>query len=150
MMIIGATGFVWLDADTRQIGTVVLETNSLIFFAFAFLIGFQTVLFAMYAKVYGVTHGLLPKDEKFLGLFDHFRLETALVIGFVLLLAGTVGFLWFFFSWTSQGAGDLNTAASVRTVLPFLISVYLGITVIFSGFFLSMLGLENNYWTEKK
>ena len=147
LFIIGLIGFIWLLTGPKQIGSVILETNSLLFFTFAMLLGFQTVLFALYTKVYALAHGLIPKSEQFLRLFKYIKLETALIIGAILVLIGFVGCLVFFFSWTSQGAGPLDTAASVRFAIPFLVSLYLGFTTIFSGFFLSVLGMKTDFWT---
>ena len=53
------------------------------------LIGFQSTLFATFSKVFAITEGLLPEDIRFNRIFKYVNLELGLLIGLLLLLAGT-------------------------------------------------------------
>ncbi len=146
-LLAGVLGFIWLATGPKQVGKVVLESNSLLIFAFIIITGIQLLLFSVYSKIFGINEGYLPKDEKFLNALKHFRLETMIMIGTIIFIIGLIGITAFFIKWSGQGAGNLDTVASIRTTIIWLMAIYFGLTTVFSGFFLSTLGLKQEYWT---
>lgn len=91
----------------------------------AILCGYQALLFALFAKTFAITEGILPPDPR----LDHFYKLMNLEKG---LAAGVVAFL--------LGAGVLTLAPADRLV-PASTLIVLGFQTIVSSFFVSMLGL---------
>ena len=53
----------WLLPGPRRIGSVILDVHTLLDCAFAVIIGFQAVLFAVFARVVATAKGFLPPDR---------------------------------------------------------------------------------------
>ena len=66
-------------------------------------------------------------------------LETGLLLGGALALAGFAGCAWITWNWASNGFGELH---AVRGVLFWSMWLFLGMQIIFASFFLSMLGIS--------
>jgi glycosyltransferase involved in cell wall biosynthesis len=78
----------WLLPAERPLGHVNLGVDTLAYAAAGVLLGFQLVFFGVAAKVFAITEGLLPEDEKFAKWFRYITLEMGLMAGVVLLVAG--------------------------------------------------------------
>jgi glycosyltransferase involved in cell wall biosynthesis len=132
----------WLLPGPRTIGTVTFDYNTLLFAAMAILIGFQSVVFAVFTKTFAISEGLLPEDPRLTRLFRYITLEVGLIVG-VLLMLGGVG-IWFFglSYWHRHDFGPLNPDVTMRIVIPGLVALTLGVQTILSSFFVSVLGLS--------
>jgi hypothetical protein len=104
-------------------------------------VGYQAVNFAVFTKIFAITAGYLPRDEKFNRLFNIITLETGLVIGAGLFLLGLAISIVAVDSWRATGFGPLNPGRTLRMVMPGVIFLTLGCQTIFSSFFLSVLGM---------
>jgi hypothetical protein len=105
------------------------------------LIGFQAIVFACFAKLYGVMAGLLPRRawiEKWLG---YVTLERGLLLGALLTLTGLAAALYGVHLWRLTGFGELNTSWMLRITLPSACAMLLGVEVAFASCFLSVLRL---------
>ncbi len=125
-----------------QVGGVTLDVHSLVYASAMVLIGFQSVLFAMFTKVFAVTEGLLPEDKKFLRIFDYISLETGLVVGLLLIMAGLGGTIAAVTQWSSVSFRDLQPTQVLRLVIPSATSLALGCQIMLASFFLSVLGMK--------
>jgi len=126
----------------RQAGPAVLDVHTLLYASIAVLLGYQSILFAIFAKVFAVNHGLVPKTKDFARLFTFVTLESGLIAGATLFITGFAGSLWAFLSWRSGGYGPLRVEQTLRVVIPFGLALTLGVQTIFASFFLSVLGLS--------
>jgi glycosyltransferase involved in cell wall biosynthesis len=134
----------WVLPAERQIGSITLDVHTLMYASAAVVLGFQSTLFAVFAKVYVIGEGILPADERLGRLFRVVTLETGLVAGAGLVLAGLAGTLYALGSWGFQSFGDLDPARTLRVVIPSILSLTLGFQVVFSSFFLSVLGMRQH------
>lgn len=116
--------------------------HSLLYSATAIIIGFQLVSFALFTKLFAINEGLLPRDQKFIKFTNYFNLETGLIIGISLFLLGIIGSIIALFQWESTSFGALNPANTMRLVIPSVTAIALGLQIIFSSFFLSVLELK--------
>jgi len=105
-------------------------------------IGFQIVMFALFTKVFGIGEGLLPEDRRLNKLFNYLNLETGLITGAILLTMGMAASVYAFGIWGQHDFGSLNPMETMPIVIPGVTCLALGIQVIFSSFFLSILGLK--------
>ena len=119
-----------------------LDVHTLLFAFAAVLIGFQSVSFAFFTRIYAFTEGLLPADPFLEKLFRRFTLESGLVAGGVLLLVGLVTAFSAVVIWSRAGFGELDARQTLRTAIPAASLLCLGAQVILTSFLLSFLGLR--------
>jgi len=143
LLTIGGAALTWLLPGPRRfLGGVVLDVHTLVYAAAAVLIGFQAVAFAAFSKVFAIEEGLLPRDPTLDRVFKYVTLETGMVLGILLVIAGFAGTGASIFYWREQSFGPLDPARVLRAVIPSALAIALGSHVIFSSFFMSVLGLR--------
>jgi glycosyltransferase involved in cell wall biosynthesis len=123
---------------------VTFDVHTLLYAAMAVVIGFQTVVFAVFTKVFATTQGLLPEDPRLTWLFRYVKLETGLTVGFALLIAGFAMSVYALSSWRAHLFGALDPTQTLRLVIPAATLIMLGLQTVLSSFFLSILGLKRN------
>jgi glycosyltransferase involved in cell wall biosynthesis len=119
----------------------VVETNlhSLILGSILAIIGFQTIVMGIYTKVYGIVHGV-TEAKGFIKMFlDYHSLEIELFLGIALFLGGLVMGISILLTWVHSGYGALS---EVGNAVLALITASIGIMLIFSALFVSMLLLD--------
>lgn len=141
-ILLGLSVCIALLPHPLKVGNVVFDVHTLAYAFGSVLIGFQLVAFAVFTKVFAITEGLLPEDPRLNRLFKYVRLETGLVIGAVLVLLGIISSLFAISSWARTSFGPLNSQNMLRIVMPSVFALTLGAQIIFSSFFLSILGLR--------
>ena len=142
LMVLGLITGIWLLLGPKVIGGVTLDIHTLLYSACAVIIGFQSVIFAVFTKIFAISEKLLPEDPKLSRMFRYLNLEVGLVIGSALLLAGLAGSIYAFRSWGALSFGPLDPSKTLRLVIPAVTSLTLGFETILSSFFLSVLGLK--------
>ena len=73
-----------------QIGHVVFDIGTLIYTMLLISIGVQSLIFAVFTKVFGISEGYLPKDNRIKRFQDFATLEAGLLLGGLLIAAGVV------------------------------------------------------------
>jgi len=142
LMLIGLAGCAWLLPGPRVFHGIGFDVHTLLY-AFVFvLLGFQSVAFAVFTKVFAISEGLLPEDPRLNRVFRYITLETGLATGAVLLIAGIAGSLFAVSGWATSSFGALDPSHMLRIVMPSVFALTLGTQIIFSSFFLSILGLQ--------
>lgn len=112
-------------------------------YAFVFiLLGFQLVAFAMFSKVFAITEGLLPEDPRLSRAFRWIKLEMGLAVGGLLVVAGLAGSIFAVSGWAARQFGALDPAHMLRIVMPSVFALSLGVQIVTSSFFLSILALR--------
>jgi len=132
----------WLMPGPRTIGSVTFDYDTLLFAAMATLVGFQSINFAVYSKVFAISEGLLPADKMVGSLFRYVTLETGLAIGALLLAAGALIWVLGLGYWQSRHFGPLDPDKALRIAVPGLVAFTLGVQTILSSFLLSVLGVS--------
>jgi hypothetical protein len=125
----------------RPIG---LGVHSLVAASLFCLVGYQLVVFAVFTKVFAVTERLHPMPPALDRLVQLITLETGLVCGAALLLAGLGALAVAFAGWARAGFGPLDPSHGMRLVVPAMLLSTLGIQTLFASFFLSILGLRRH------
>lgn len=143
LMILGTLISARLLLGPAQVAGATVDIHTLLYSAMAIVIGFQTVVFAVFTKVFATTQGLLPEDPRLNKLYDYIRLETGLVVGTLLLLLGLGISVYAFASWRARLYGPLNPSEILRQVIPAVTLIMLGLQTVLSSFFLSILGLKH-------
>jgi glycosyltransferase involved in cell wall biosynthesis len=132
-----------LETGRKYIGTVSFDIHTLLLAGFACLIGYQLVVFAVFTKVFAMQQGFHPPNPTYSAWFRVIKLETGLLIGALMLLAGVLGTVVAVLSWGAGGFGALDPRVTMREVIPAAVLLTLGVQTIFASFFLSILGMED-------
>ncbi len=120
-----------------------IRVHSLIYAATAIVIGFQTILFALFTKVFAISEGLLPHDPRLSRVFRYLTLEVGLALGVLLMVGGLAGSIWALSMWQSTNFGALDpSSVTLRIVVVSSTAIALGLQTILSSFFFSILGLR--------
>lgn len=139
LMLLGATAGAWLMPGARQVGGVTLDVHTLLYCAGAIIVGFQLVVFSVFAKTIAVATGLHPRSQKLDRLLARAPLEVGLLIGIGLALAGLAASVYATFQWADEGFGNLDPFRVMRIGIPAVLLLVLGLQTIFSSFILSLL-----------
>ena len=142
LMAAGAALLLWLLPQPRRLGAVELDVHTLLFAATALVVGFQAVAFALLARVFASSEGLLPESPRVARLSRVATLEVGLACGAVLLLGGLAGSLYALGAWGARAFGPLEPTRMLRVVIPAVTAVTLGAQVMLASFFLSVLRLR--------
>lgn len=142
LMLLGAGLGTWLLPGPRAVGGVVLDVHTLLYAGLAVLIGFQLMAFGLFAKVFAVSQGLLPGGRRLKRFLGVVTLEVGLTVGLGLALAGIGLGLYAVGQWGERSFGQLDPQQTLRWVIPSAVLLALGVQVMFSSFFLSVLGLR--------
>ncbi len=142
LMLVGLAGCVLLLPGPRVFHGIGFDVDTLLYAFAAIALGFQLISFATFTKVFAVTEGLLPEDPRLERIFRWVTLETGLVIGGLLICLGIGGTVFAVSDWAKESFGELDPQHTLRIVMPSVFALTLGVQVIFSSFFLSILELK--------
>lgn len=142
LMLAGLVTGLWLLPERRVVGGIVFDVQTLLYAGLAVILGFQAVVFAVFTKIFVISEGLMPEDPRLTRAFKFVTLETGLIIGLTLLLAGLCGTAWAVSDWGRQDFGPLDPGRTMRWVVPAATALVIGCQTIFASFFLSILGLR--------
>ena len=138
----GAFLIVWLLPGPRTVFGATLDVHAMLGASALVLIGTQAISFAVFAKVFAITEGLLPMDSRLERSFRVVTLETGLVCGAILTIAGVVLVAHVMNVWSSEQYRTLDYSRTMRWMIPGALLLVLGAQAILSSFFLSILGLK--------
>jgi len=116
-----------------------LDLHSMILASLLTLLGYQIIMLGIYAKAYSWTTGLIKESLIITSTLKYFQLEKGIVLGTLISFVGFLTGLIYFISWAKQGFGYLW---AIRPAIFSMTLLVLGIQIIFSSFFLSILGIE--------
>lgn len=141
LVFLGLIGYA-MAMPSVTINKINFDAHTLLFASLAILGGYQSILFAIFAKTFAVTEGLLPEDKRLRRFFQLVNLETGLLATGVVLLVGLYLLLTAVNEWRLAGFGPLNYAHTMRLVIPGSTLVALAFQTGLSSFFVSILGMR--------
>lgn len=124
-----------------KIGVFGFDTNTLLVCGMAVVVGLQITLFGIFTRTFAIAEGLLPPTPFWERLSQRFTLEKGLVLGLLILLNGLVFLVKAVLFWKAAGFGAISYPESLRQVIPAVTLITIGVQIIFSSFFLSILDL---------
>jgi hypothetical protein len=140
-MCLGLVTGLWLLPAPRTIGGITFDVHTLLYSAAAIFIGFQSIIFALFAKVFAITERLVPPDPQLDRLFRVINLEKGLIVGGFLIAVGLIASLYALSDWSQRLFGPMDPGRTLRIVIPAVLALILGCQTTLSSFFLSILGL---------
>jgi glycosyltransferase involved in cell wall biosynthesis len=124
------------------IGRVTFDAHTLLFASLAIVCGYQSILFAVFAKIFAISEGLLPQDRRMTRLFQLITLERGALAGAAAMVIGIGLLVGAVLIWAAADFGRLDYAATMRWVIPGVAMTALGFQTILSSFFMSILGMK--------
>jgi glycosyltransferase involved in cell wall biosynthesis len=139
LLLLGLGLVFWLLAGPRPLGRVILDIHTMLFGMVFALLGVQIISIGLFAKVYSYSERFSPNQRSLERWLKRVKLEHGLLLGIVLALTGAIGSLWLVSEWIASNFGRFD---QLRYVIFFSLWFFLGVQVIFSSFFISMLGIS--------
>ena len=133
----------WLLPHARHVAGVTLDIHTLFYASLAVVVGFHSMLFWVFAHLYGMREGLVPPDSPgFRRIMQFVTLEKGLIAGGVLLAAGVVLAALALGAWGQAAFGNLSPEAVMRLVIPSGTAILLAFQTAYGAFFLSVLEIR--------
>jgi glycosyltransferase involved in cell wall biosynthesis len=123
-----------------RIAGIAFDAHTLVFATLAIVLGYQAVLFGVFAKFSAVAAGLLPPDARLERVFGALSLERALTIGCAMVVAGLALLAVAVGGWAAADFGNLDYSTTMRWVLPGALLTTTGVQTVFAGLFACVLG----------
>lgn len=139
LMALAALVGIAVEVTTVRIFSATLGVDTLVVASAAFVIGLQSVLFAVFTKIYGMSQGFLPRDKRVERLRGRITLEKGLAVGAVLALLGTAGLVAATLNWKDARFGTLDTVNALHVVVPSATLLVVGFQVTLASLFVGIL-----------
>lgn len=118
------------------------DIHTMLYASGAIMIGFQTVIFAVFTKTFAVHEKLLPTTPQIEKILKNLTLEKGLVTGGIMVLLGLGGFIYSLVIWNDRIFFEAGITITMRLVIASVTLLVLGFQLIFSSFFFHMLRLN--------
>ena len=143
LMVVGLALTCWLLPGPRHLtDRVEIDIHTMVFGVIFTLLGAQIIAVGFFAKAFSYAERFDRNPRSLKRMLRHVQLEHGLALGGLLFLAGFAGCAWIAWQWAASGFGPLYVG--MRAVLFWSMWMFLGLQVIFSSFFLSMLGISRD------
>jgi hypothetical protein len=130
----------WLLPGPRAITPhITLDIHTMIFGVIFTLLGVQIISIGTFAKLFSYSERFDRGTVSLKRALKRITLESGLLLGGALFLAGFAGCAWVAWTWAASGFGPLQ---EVRQVLFWSMWLFIGVQIIFGSLFLSMLGVS--------
>ncbi|MEK9135099.1 MAG: glycosyltransferase [Patescibacteria group bacterium] len=137
LFLVGFVSLFWLYFGSPEILGMKLYNYPMFLSALLVIIGYQLIIFALFAKTYAVFHlGDRPVSGK---IYKYITIERASIFGIVITLLGAIIYITIFLKWLNDGFGALQELKNSIIALTLIIA---GIQTIFSSFMLSILAIK--------
>jgi hypothetical protein len=121
-----------------------LDVHTLLYAGAVIVVGFQGVVFSVLARVYAASEGFLPDTKLVRWARRNLSLERGLVAGGLLLLASLVLTIIALVRWDDSSFKHLDYPSTLRLAIPAAVMLMLGVQIMFSSFFLSVLEIKRD------
>jgi glycosyltransferase involved in cell wall biosynthesis len=141
LMFMGLIGYA-LSLPSLTIGGATFGAHTLLASTMFIFVGYQTLLFSLFTKMFAAAEGLLPQDPRVERLCEIITLERGLVLGAIVMVLGLVMILFVLLEWIELGFGSLNYPDTLRHVVPGVMLSVIGFQTILASFFVNILGMQ--------
>jgi hypothetical protein len=123
----GFFGMAMLAGGPRTLGPMGLDVHSMLYFSAAVIIGAQLVQFALLVKWIAVVAGIVREPAWVTQARHHTSVEFGLIIGALVFLAGLAWSLALVSDWRTTGFSALDPQSTMRSVIPAVTMMALGV-----------------------
>lgn len=134
----------WTLALCRiSIGGIIFDAHTLLFGTLFLIVGYQSVLFGVFTKLFAIGEHLHPEDKRLSSIVKFITLERAIFISIFVMIGGGVLLLAAINKWRTVGYGSLDYSETMRLVVPGVTFAALGFQTVLSSLFISILGMKH-------
>ena len=142
LLMVGVAFSARLQMGPWKVGPFGFDTNTMLVCSMLQVVGLQIFFFGIFTRVFAISEGLLPKTASPLDhLYKWFSLERGVLLGLLIFLVGLAKLIMAVLYWKTAHFGAISYPESLRQVIPAVTLIMIGVQVIFSSFFLSILNL---------
>jgi glycosyltransferase involved in cell wall biosynthesis len=149
LFLLGLAGMAWLLPGPRRVGPIGLDIHPLFYASLAIVVGFQSMLFWLFARIYGEHAGIAPADPRLRAITHIFTLEAGLLCAAAMLLGGIALGCYAIGFWGAKDFGALQATQTMRLVIPSGTLILLGCQTATSAFFISVLEITGRRTGER-
>jgi hypothetical protein len=142
LFLLGSVAAALLIPGPVYVGRAGFDTTTLLVACMVLLLGFQIIVYALFSRIFAITEGLLPPDRELARASRFVSLEGGLLAGALFTLGGLGLLIYATLIWREHGYGPIDYSSNQRLAIPAVTAIILGIQIIFSSFFLSILGMS--------
>jgi glycosyltransferase involved in cell wall biosynthesis len=144
LMLIGTAAMIALLPGTLEVLGTSFDVHTMVYASAMVVVGYQAILFAVFARVYAMTEGFLPAQPSLERWMKRVNLEVGLLTGAVLTLGGVVLAIVAVAIWGGKGFNELDYRDTLRIVIPSATLLMLGVQTVLGSLFLSILGIRHS------
>jgi glycosyltransferase involved in cell wall biosynthesis len=144
LMLVGVVTMIALLPGTLEIFGTGFDVHTMVYASAMTVVGYQAILFAVFARIYAMTEGFLPTQPWLGKLIDRVSLETGLLCGAALILGGVALAIVTLGIWSGRGFSELDYRDTLRLVIPSSTMLMLGVQTVLASLFLSILGIQRS------
>jgi hypothetical protein len=122
-----------------------LDAHTLLFSSLFLIVGYLLIAFAILAKTFAVTEGLMPKDKRLDAFYRVATLERGLIIGGILFVVGSLLLVETVAQWVRVDFGALDYGYTMRWAIPGVTACILGAQTIAVSLLGSVLGMGRKH-----
>ncbi len=141
LALVGLIGYA-LAMPAATIRGVTFDAHTLLFASLALLTGYQSTLYALFAKVFAINEQILPPDPAIDRALGWLTREHGVLAGSALCAAGGALLVYAIVLWSRASFGRLDYASTMRLVVPGVTLSSLGLQTVLGAFLLSILELR--------
>jgi glycosyltransferase involved in cell wall biosynthesis len=141
LLIAGAVVSASLLFGPVKVMSVTFDYHTLLYSTAAILLGYQSILLFIFAKLMAVETGLHPFQTKFWFLEQRKTLERCIMIGLGLIIIGVVLGIAATRQWESAGFGSLRPESTIRFAICSVLFLLLGGQTLLAGFYFGLINL---------
>lgn len=143
LMLLGMLLMLILISGPVEIGPFNLDIHTMLFSSLFMIAGLQAAGFGVFARYIADSHEPdAASHGRFLRIIRYFTLERGLVLGLLFILGGGAGACYTFWFWFHHSFGPLVPTHMMRVLIPSITFLIVGMQLVFSSFFMSILGLH--------
>ncbi|MCA1724288.1 MAG: glycosyltransferase, partial [Thermomicrobia bacterium] len=116
-VLIGLITMALLIVGPVHLGKIGFDIHTLLLSSLLVMVGTQSMFFAILAQEFAISDGLAPPEQRFKSFFARLPLEATLVIGLILVGAGSIGILVAIVIWGSVDFGGLRVSEMMRVLV---------------------------------
>ena len=141
LLAVGALISAMLLTGPVTLASVTFDYHTLLYSTAAILLGYQSILLFMFAKLMAVETGLHPPQTKFWFLEKRETLGRCVVAGIALIALGIFLGIIAASQWELTGFGSLQPATTIRLVIFSMLFLLLGGQTVLAGFYFGLINL---------
>jgi hypothetical protein len=123
----GFFGMAMLAGGPQTLGPMGLDVHSMLYFSAAVIIGAQLVQFALLVKWIAVVAGIVREPAWVTRARHHTSVEFGLIVGALVFFAGLAWSLALVSAWRTTGFSALDPQSTMRSVIPAVTMMALGV-----------------------